>query len=178
MHRRRVTALGASLLLLAALLPTATAAQPVTKSGPHQFTKAGNYIVRMADLPGRRVRRGHQRLQGHQAERRARRSIRSRRTSPSTSAISMTSTKPRWQRAGGGKKLYDYAFSYNGFLAKLTDGQAAQLGQRSPASCRCQPNEIVRSTPRRPIVPRARRRWRHLDQLGGGATTPATDHHR
>ena len=51
MHRRLVTALGASLLLLAALLPTATAAQPVAKSGPHQFTKAGNYIVQMRDLP-------------------------------------------------------------------------------------------------------------------------------
>jgi peptidase inhibitor I9 len=34
-------------------------------------------------------------------------------------------------KVGGGEKLYDYAYSYDGFAAKLTDGQATKLESQS-----------------------------------------------
>jgi subtilisin family serine protease len=34
-------------------------------------------------------------------------------------------------RVGGGQKLYDYDYSYNGFSAKLTDGQVAALSKQA-----------------------------------------------
>src|SRR5215210_2713021 len=34
-------------------------------------------------------------------------------------------------KVGGARKLYDYAFSYNGFAARLTEGQAAALQKQS-----------------------------------------------
>jgi subtilisin family serine protease len=47
-------------------------------------------------------------------------------------------------RVGGGEKLYDYAFSYNGFAAKLTEGQAAALEKQADVVA-VSPNQLVES---------------------------------
>ena len=38
------------------------------------------------------------------------------------------------QKVGGADKLYDYAYSYNGFAAKLTDGPKSALEKRPACS--------------------------------------------
>jgi subtilisin family serine protease len=46
------------------------------------------------------------------------------------------------QRVGGGKKIYDYVFSYNGFAAKLTPKQAAAMAKQ-PGVVAVTPDEMV-----------------------------------
>src|SRR4029079_10944566 len=126
MHRRLVTALGASLLLLAALLPTATAAQPVTKSGPHQFTKAGNYIVQLSELPAVAYDGSVSRLA-------ATKPAKGQKIDPNSAAVTKyvghldARHDAELKAVGATKKLYDYTYSFNGFSAHLTAAQANQL---------------------------------------------------
>jgi subtilisin family serine protease len=126
MHRRLVTALGASLLLLAALLPTATAAQPVTKSGPHQFTKPGNYIVQMRDLP---VVAYDGSVKGLAATEPAKGQKIDPNSAVVTKYVGYLNGKhdAELKAVGATKKLYDYAYSYNGFAARLSAAQANKL---------------------------------------------------
>ena len=39
-------------------------------------------------------------------------------------------------KVGGGQKVYDYAYTYNGFAAKLTAAQAAEARQAARMSSR------------------------------------------
>jgi len=121
-----VTALGASLLLLAALLPTATAAQPVAKSGPHQFTQAGNYIVQMRDLP---VVAYDGSIDGLAATKPAN----GQKIDPNSALVTkyvghLTGKHDAALKSvGATRKLYDYTYSFNGFAARLTAAQANKL---------------------------------------------------
>src|SRR6185503_12549447 len=126
MHRRLVTALGASLLLLAALLPTATAAQPVAKSGPHQFTQAGNYIVQMRDLP---VVAYDGSINGLAATQPAKGQKIDPNSALVTKYVGHLNGKhdAALKSVGATKKLYDYTYSFNGFAARLTAAQANKL---------------------------------------------------
>ena len=126
MHRRLVTALGASLLLLAALLPTATAAQPVTKSGPHQFTKAGNYIVQLRELPAVAY-------DGSISGLAATKPAKGQKIDPNSAVVTKyvghldAKHDAELKAVGATKKLYDYTYSFNGFSAHLTAAQANKL---------------------------------------------------
>ena len=70
-------------------------------------------------------------------------------------------------RAGGGRKLYDYHYSFNGFAAELTDGQAAAL-QRAAGTVVINKDELVSvdtsSTPKFLGLSDPGGLW---DQLGG-----------
>ena len=70
-------------------------------------------------------------------------------------------------RAGGGRKLYDYHYSFNGFAAELTDGQAAAL-QRTAGTVVVNKDELVSvdtsSTPKFLGLSDPGGLW---DQLGG-----------
>ena len=140
MHRRLVTALGASLLLLAALLPTATAAQPVAKSGPHQFTNAGNYIVQMRDLP---VVAYDGSIKGLAATKPAK----GHKIDPSSAVVTKyvghlnAKHDAELKGVGATKKLYDYTYSFNGFSAHLTAAQANKLAA-DPDVLTVSPSEI------------------------------------
>jgi hypothetical protein len=128
MHRRLVTALGASLLLLAALLPTATAAQPVARNGAHQFTKAGIFIVEMRDLP---VVAYDGSIKGLAATKPAKGQKIDPNSAVVTRYVGYLDGRHDAELKGVGaattKKLYDYAYSYNGFAARLSAAQANKL---------------------------------------------------
>jgi subtilisin family serine protease len=128
MHRRLLTALGASLLLLAALLPGASAAQPVARNGAHQFTKAGIYIVQMRDLP---VVAYDGSIKGVAATKPAKGQKIDPNSAVVTSYVGLLNGKHNAELKGVGaattKKLYDYAYSFNGFAARLTAAQANKL---------------------------------------------------
>jgi subtilisin family serine protease len=125
--RRVVLFLGVLALVGAAVGPVA--AKPVDSAGSSErITKGGLFIVQMADLP---VVAYDGSIKGLAATKPA----------PGTK-IDPTSAKvvkyvsylkgqhnAALTRAGGGDKVYDYAYSYNGFLAKLTAGQANRLSQ-------------------------------------------------
>ena len=119
---RRVLALLGSGLLLAAMLPASVAAK-APEAG--QFTEGGNYIVQMADQPVVAYTGG---VKGLKA------------TAPKAGAKidPLSATVVAYTRylngrhaaalkAAGGKKLYDYDYSYNGFAAKLTAAQANRV---------------------------------------------------
>jgi len=129
MHRRLLTALGASLLLLAALLPTAASgAQPVVRNGAHQFTKAGIYIVQMRDFP---VVAYDGSISGYAATKPAK----GEKIDPNSAVVTRYAgylngkhdAELKGVGAAASKKLYDYSYSYNGFSARLTAAQANKL---------------------------------------------------
>jgi subtilisin family serine protease len=130
MNRRLLTALGASALLVAALMPgAAVAASPhvsVQKSTAHRFTTDGNYIVQLKELP---IVAYDGSITGFKATKAA-----------AGKKVDQTATtvlkyqgylagrhNAELRAVGGSKKLYDYSFSFNGFAAHLTASQANKL---------------------------------------------------
>ena len=126
MNRRLFTALGATALLVAALMPAAAGAASPVSTGSHRFTKAGNYIVQLADKPVVAYGGG---IKGLAATKPA-----AGKKVDQASAAVLGYTRyltgrhdAKLKAAGGGKKLYDYAFSFNGFAARLTAAEANRL---------------------------------------------------
>ena len=117
MNRRLLALLGSS-LLLAAMLPL-----PVVAAGPGgQFTEDGNYIVQMADMPVVAYTGGIKGLKATAPKA-------GQKIDPlSAKVVAYTDylrTKHNKVLAStGGKKLYDYVYSYNGYAAKMTAAQA------------------------------------------------------
>ncbi|MDQ3788398.1 MAG: S8 family serine peptidase, partial [Actinomycetota bacterium] len=115
----RATAAMAASLTLAAVLPASVDAAPAAST-------SATYVVRMAAEPvvtydggvaglaptaparGRKIDPGARQVSDYVRHLRARHD----------SAL---------DRIGGGRKLYDYAFSFDGFAARLTPGQAADV---------------------------------------------------
>ncbi len=116
---RRVLALLGSGLLLAAMLPMPAAAKaPVT--GP--FKEAGNYIVQMADPPVVAYEGGIKGLKATAPKAGAK-------INPNSAAVKaytdyLATSHARALKASGGKKIYDYSYSFNGFAATMTASQA------------------------------------------------------
>ena len=128
MHRRLLTAFGASLLLLAGLLPAASAAQPVVRNGAHQFNKAGIFIIQMRDLP---VVAYDGSISGLAATQPAKGQKIDPNSAVVTKYVGYLNGKHDAALKGVGAatttKLYDYAYSFNGFAARLTAAQANKL---------------------------------------------------
>jgi subtilisin family serine protease len=128
MRRRFLTALAGSALLIAALLPgAASAASPKVQSGPKLFTKDGLYIVQMRELPtiaydGKTA--GFARTKpakGHKIDPTA--------LAVDTYSKHLVNRHDAKINAAGGKKVYDYTTSFNGFAARLTAAEANKLAK-------------------------------------------------
>jgi len=125
MNRRLIAVFGAVVLLLAAMVPSAALGASPTTSGVHRFTKDGLYIIQLADLP---VVAYDGRIAGYKATQPAA----GKKINPLASDTSryvgyLTGRHDAKLKSVGGKKLYDYAYSFNGFSARLTAGQANRL---------------------------------------------------
>jgi subtilisin family serine protease len=125
-NRRVLTALGASVLLVAALIPASAVAASPTKAGAQRFTTDGNYIVQLAELP---VVAYNGSVNGLTATKAAA----GKKVDQSSAAVLnykgflAARHNAELKAVGGGKKLYDYSFSFNGFAARLTAAQANKL---------------------------------------------------
>ena len=132
MSGRRLVALFASVALLAALVPgAAIAGQPDWEGRDAGQAAATNgvYIVQMADPPVVAYAGG---VRGYKATKPAvGRKINPLATDVVRYASLLKSRHGRALGAVGGKKLYDYVYSFNGFAAKLTSTQAAKLARRA-----------------------------------------------
>ena len=123
---RRLFAMGAALLLVIGLLPSAVAAAGVQRTGAHQFTTDGIYIVQLVDAPAVAYDGGVQGLK-------ATRPGDGKKIDPTSSVVVRYTDylKNRHDAVlkgvGGSNKLYDYTFSFNGFAARLTAAQANRL---------------------------------------------------
>ena len=80
------------------------------------------------------------------------------------------------ERVGGGKKLYDYVYSFNGFAAQLTEEQAAKL-ERPKGVAAVTGREAAARHVLDPCLPRTRRRraasgpsWAGTGRRGVNAT--------
>ncbi|HEX5823644.1 MAG TPA: S8 family peptidase [Candidatus Limnocylindrales bacterium] len=128
MRRRFLTALAGSALLIAALLPgAASGASPKVDSGPKLFTKAGIYIVQMRELPAIAY-------DGKTAGYAATKPAKGHKIDPAAGAVvsyagHLVSRHEAKIRAAGGKKVYDYTTSFNGFAARLTAAEANKLAK-------------------------------------------------
>jgi hypothetical protein len=126
MNRRLLTALGASVLLIAALMPVAAAAASPHKTGAQRFTTDGVYIVQLRQLP---VVAYNGSIKGLKATK----SATGRKVDPTSTAVLNYKRYLAGRHAaelkavGGGKKLYDYSYSFNGFAARLTAAEANKL---------------------------------------------------
>ncbi len=117
------------------------AAGPVSAASATRFDKGGTFVVQMADLPVVAYGGG---VKGFRATKPA----------PGTKIDPDSAVVTKYvgylkgthdaalSRAGNGKKLYDYSYSYNGFLAKLTATQATRLAA-DPAVLSVSRNELV-----------------------------------
>ena len=137
MNRRLTTLLVALMLLLTAALPTTI----LGRAPAAPFTKGGIFIVQLAELP---VVAYDGSIKGLRA------------TKPADGAkIDPTATdvvryvgylngrhNGELNAAGGGQKLYDYAYSFNGFAAKLSAAAANKLAA-DPDVLAITPNELV-----------------------------------
>ena len=125
-NRRVLTALGASVLLVAALIPASAVAASPNKAGAQRFTTDGNYIVQLAELP---VVAYNGSVNGLTATKAAA----GKKVDQSSAAVLnykgflAARHNAELKAVGGGKKLYDYSFSFNGFAARLTAAQANKL---------------------------------------------------
>ncbi len=122
---RRLLALLGSVLLLAALFPTSALAKWSADKG---FTKDGIYIVQMAGDPVVAYRGDIKGLK-------ATRPKPGQKIDPlSTDVVAyvkfLTTKHDKVLAATGGKKVYDYVYSYNGFAANLTADDANKLAAR------------------------------------------------
>jgi hypothetical protein len=127
MKRRLFTLTAATILLAAMKLPEGISAAPGQSNQPGKADRTNNrYIVRMADLPvssydgsvpampatkpgrGQKIDRDNPAVTGYVGYLDARHA-------------------DALRRVGGGRKLYDYRYSFNGFTAEMTDAQAEAL---------------------------------------------------
>ena len=121
MNRRWIALLGSG-LLLAAMLP-----MPVAAKAPQagQFTKAGIYIVQMADLPVVAYTGDVKGLKATAPKA-------GQKADPNSGAVVAYTGFLKGKHAAalaktGGKGLYNYVYSYNGFAAILTAAQANEM---------------------------------------------------
>jgi hypothetical protein len=136
----RFLRLGAVLGVLA-FIATAVAALPASSGGDpandapiaaafHGKSDNGVYIVRLGDLPAVAYDGG---ISGYAATKPKRGSKIDPLASDVTKYVGYLKGKhdSALSSVGGGQKLYDYAFSVNGFAAKLSYGQAVTLASKS-----------------------------------------------
>ena len=122
MNRRALASVAGTLLLLAALMPTAVIAKSADAG---RFTKDGIYIVQLAEMPVVAYKgdiKGLKATAPGQAKK----------IDPTSAAVVAYSDflKGRHDakvKAVGGNKVYDYVYTYNGFAARLTAAQANKL---------------------------------------------------
>jgi subtilisin family serine protease len=113
-------------LLIAALLPAAAVAASPKQAGASVFTTDGIYIVQLADRPVVAYDGG---VKGMNATKPAA----GKKVDPTAAAVLNYSSylvgrhDAELKAVGGGKKLYDYSFSFNGFAARLTAAEANKL---------------------------------------------------
>ena len=136
MNRRVLASVAGSMLLLAALLPTAVAAKAPAAG---QFTQDGIYLVQMSQLPVVAYTGG---VKGLKATAPAD----GKKIDPSSGKVTAYADFLKTRHAAvlakvGGKKLYDYVYSYNGFAAKLTAAQANRMA-RAAGVLAVSPDEI------------------------------------
>ena len=136
MNRRVLASVAGTMLLLAALMPTAVAAK-TPAAGP--FTQDGIYLVQMSQLPVVAYTGG---VKGLKATAPAV----GQKIDPTAATVvayaRFLKDKHAAALAGvGGKKLYDYVYSYNGFAARLTAAQANKMA-RTPGVLAVSPDEI------------------------------------
>jgi subtilisin family serine protease len=113
-------------LFFVVLALVGAAAGPVSAASGGKFDRGGQFVVQMAALP---VVAYDGSIKGFAATKPA----------PGTKIDPLSAKVTKYvdyldtthsaaiKRAGGGTKLYDYVYSYNGFLAKLTAAQANKL---------------------------------------------------
>ena len=116
------------LLFLSMLALISAAVGPVSArsaDGAAKFSKGGNFVVQLADLP---VVAYDGKVKGFKATKPAP----GTKIDPLSAAVTkyvgyLRSKHDAALNRVGGKKLYDYSYSFNGFLAKLTAAQANKL---------------------------------------------------
>ena len=118
---RRFLALFGSVLLLAAMLPASVAAAAPTAPDT-QFTKDGNYIVQMEDLPVVAYTGGVKGLKATAPKAGQKIDPLGAKVIDYTKYLKTKHAKVLAKT--GGKKLYDYVYSFNGYAAKMTAAQA------------------------------------------------------
>ncbi len=126
MNRTTLGSLGAVPLLIGAIAlgGSPAMAAPAAPAGMAD----GIYIVQMFDLPAASY-------DGSIAGYKATKPATGKKFDSTTSDVAKyagyltTSHDAALNRVGGARKLYDYRFSFNGFAAKLTGGQAAKLSK-------------------------------------------------
>lgn len=130
--RGRIAAAATGLLLLAGLAP-ATAAGPASLPlapvedlfpAVEAPTKAGTYIVQLADAPVVAYEGGIKGLK-------ATKPTKGEKIDPRGRYVAHLQGKQdaALKAAGGGKKLYNYTYTFNGFAAELSAAAAAKLAQ-------------------------------------------------
>jgi subtilisin family serine protease len=135
MNRRFLALLG-SALLLAAMLP-----MPVAAAAPvGQFTEGGNFIVQMADLPVVAYEGGTKGLKATAPK--AGQKIDPLSASVVAYSDFLKSGHAKVLDQTGGKKLYDYVYSFNGFAAKMSAAQANAAAKTADVVA-VTPQEIV-----------------------------------
>ena len=137
MNRKLTTLLFAVLLLLTAALPTSI----LGRAPAAPFTKGGIFIVQLAELP----------VVAYDGSIRG---LRATKPAPGAKIDPLSTDVVKYvgyldgrhngelNAAGGGQKLYDYAYSYNGFAAKLSAAAANKLAA-DPDVLAITPNELV-----------------------------------
>ncbi len=127
MKHRSIAALAASAALVAMLLPATTIAQQPTGvgRGADKFSTDGIYIVQMVDQPVVAYTGGVKGLTATAPKQ-------GQKIDPNSAAVTayagyLNGKHAAALLAAGGKKLYDYDYSYNGFAAKLTAAQANKI---------------------------------------------------
>jgi subtilisin family serine protease len=122
MRFRSLSALGAFAVLAMLLLA-------VSASGAPGDGTAKTYIVQMLQAPVVAY-------EGGEAGLAATKPAKGQKLDPSSAAVKTYAAHlvgqhdAVLQKVGGGTKVYDYTYSYNGFAAKLTDGQKAALAKQ------------------------------------------------
>lgn len=125
MNRRLLVVLASLLLMLTTVAPV-VAAPGADATGSKAFTKAGTYIVQLAEWP---VVAYDGSIAGYKATKPAPGS----KIDPASTDVVKYVGYLKYRHdallksVGASKKLYDYSYSYNGFAAKLTAAQANKL---------------------------------------------------
>jgi subtilisin family serine protease len=135
MNRRLLASVAGSMLLLAALLPTAVAARTPAAG---LFTQDGIYVVQMSQQPVVAYTGG---IKGLKATAPAA----GNKIDPKAGKVVAYADYLKGKHAAalakvGGNKLYDYVYSYNGFAARLTAAQANKMA-RMPGVLAVSPDE-------------------------------------